>query len=107
MAHLVLKTAIMQDYTEASVLKAFDHSTGTLTTAVGLAQIQTFFVGLFGALSDTSALAAPEIDTTEGPKQTYLVWSCSSSGITSATDTFMYGADNKITRQNIAYASAA
>merc|ERR1711878_157694 len=46
-------TAIMQDYVEQSVLKAFDHSTGTLTTA-----------------------------------------------------TFIFDADTKIVRQNIAFASA-
>merc|ERR1712226_949025 len=96
----------MQDYSEKSVLEAFDHSTGTLTSATGLAQIQSFFEGLFATLSDTSKLAAPVIEPTEDPKQTYLVWSCPSSGITSATDTFVFGADNKIVRQNIAFASA-
>ena len=59
-------TRIMQDYTEKSVLKAFDHTTGMLLTAKGLAQITQFFVDLFEVLSDPSALAAPVIRIMEG-----------------------------------------
>ena len=102
-------TRIMQDYTEKSVLKAFDHTTGTLLTAKGLAQIAQFFTDLFNTLSDTSALAAPVIRTMEGTKtvdgSVYLIWSCASSGITSALDTFIHGADHRIVRQNIAFTS--
>ena len=100
---------IMQDYTEQSVLKAFDHTTGVMLTAKGLDQIAQFFADLFATLADTSALAAPVIKIMEGTStldgSVYLIWSCTSSGITSATDTFIHSADNKIIRQNIAYTS--
>merc|ERR1719247_3943476 len=94
---------IMLDYTEESVLKAFNHATGKLDTRKGMAEIQNFFEGLFGVLKDTSGLAAPVIEVTEAPKQVYLVWSCPTSGIVSATDTFMFDEGNKIRRQNIAF----
>ena len=100
---------IMQDYTDKSVLKAFDHTTGTLLTAKGLREIAQFFADLFAMLSDRSKLKAPVIETMEGTStldgSVYLIWSCSSSGITSATDTFIHDSANKIIRQNIAYES--
>ena len=100
---------IMQDYTDKSVLKAFDHTTGTLVTAKGLREIAQFFADLFAMLSDTSKLKAPVIASMEGTStldgSVYLIWSCSSSGITSATDTFIHDSANKIIRQNIAYES--
>jgi ketosteroid isomerase-like protein len=98
---------IMQDYTDHSELRAFDHSTGVLTVANGLSQIQTFFEDLFALLSDTSGLTAPVVHVTDSPasKQVYLVWACPTSGIESATDSFLFGADNKITRQNIVFRS--
>jgi len=99
---------IMLDYTEASELRAFDHQTGKLDSCKGMAQIQKFFEGLFATLKDTSDLAAPTIDVTEDPKQVYLIWSCGASGIVSATDSFIFdAADNKISRQNIAFTSKA
>lgn len=101
---------IMQDYTENSVLKAFDHTTGTLVTAKGLNQIAQFFSDLFATLYDVSTLGAPVINVTESTSVTdgsvYLIWSCPSSGITSATDTFIHSpTTRKIVRQNIAFAS--
>jgi ketosteroid isomerase-like protein len=100
--------AVMQDYTEESELRAFDHTTGVLTVANGLSQIQAFFEDLFHQLSDTSGLTAPVVHVTDSPasKQVYLVWTCPTSGIETATDSFLFGADNKITRQNIVYTSS-
>merc|ERR1712205_197353 len=98
---------IMLDYNGSSVLKAFDHRTGDLTTCEGEAEIRDFFTGLFAMLSDCSDLAAPVIEVTEVPnKQVYLIWSCKASKVVSATDTFFFDDDFKITRQNIAYTSA-
>ena len=95
---------IMLDYTEESVLKCFEHSAGELTTATGLAEIRDFFAGLFGLLTDLSTLAAPVVEVTEAPdKQVYLVWKCPGSGVLEATDTFIFGDDNRILRQNIAW----
>merc|ERR1712061_826021 len=74
---------IMLDYTDRSVLKAFNHLDGKLQTATGLAEIRTFFTNLFAMLSDLSDLAAPVIEVTEDPKQVYLIWSCGSSGVVS------------------------
>ena len=97
---------IMLDYSDTSVLKAFDHRTQALVTCTGRGQIRDFFINLFATLSDTSELAAPVIEVTEAPaKQIYLIWSCASSGIVSATDTFMFDDNYKISRQNIAYTS--
>jgi len=84
------------------VLKAFDHSSGRLTTATGRAQIQTFFEGLFSLLSDTRGLGVGALDVTN---QVFLVWYCPTSTIVSATDTFIFDDANKIIRQNIAYTS--
>jgi len=95
---------ILLDYDEKSVLKAFNHKEGALTTATGVAEIRDFFVGLFKTLSDLSALAAPVVEVTEAPaKQVYLIWSCPSSGIASAQDTFIFDDNFKIRRQNIAF----
>jgi len=94
---------VMLDYTEESELRAWDHRAQKLDSCKGKAQIQKFFKGLFAALKDTSDLAAPTIDVTEDPKQVYLIWSCAASGIVSATDSFIFDDDNKISRQNIAF----
>jgi ketosteroid isomerase-like protein len=99
---------VMQDYTDLSELRAFDHRTGTLTVANGLSEIQGFFEDLFVALYDTSGMVAPVVhqtDEAEG-KQVFLVWSCPSSGFISGTDSFFFDEKNKISRQNIVYTSA-
>lgn len=99
--------SLMQDYTETTELQSFDHSTGVLTVAKGLAEIQRCFEALFSMLTDLSGLASPVVhvtDQAEG-KQVFLVWSCPSSGIIEGVDSFIYDNDYKIVRQNIAYRS--
>jgi ketosteroid isomerase-like protein len=100
---------VMLDYIEESQLRAFDHRTGVMTEANGRAQIQQFFADLFIALHDTSGLTAPIVHVTDSPasKQVYLVWTCPTSGILTATDSFLFGNNNKILRQNIVYTSIA
>merc|ERR1711924_541355 len=95
---------IMLDYNEDSVLKGFEQSAGELTTCEGVEAIRGFFEGLFGLLSDLSTLDAPVVEVTEAPqKQVYLIWKCPGSSVQSATDTFIYTDDFKISRQNFAW----
>jgi hypothetical protein len=100
---------IMLDYTEASVLWAWDHADldSNVTVATGLDEIRDFFGGLFAQLDDLELLAAPVVDVTEEPAQVYLIWSCPSSDIESATDTFIFDEANKILRQNIAFTTGS
>lgn len=91
---------VMLDYTEASVLETFDHTTGERGSFVGVAQIAFFYEGLFRIMADSSTFAAPVEEVIEHPKQVFLVWSCPSSGVVSASETFLYGDDFKISRQN-------
>ena len=92
---------IMLDYNEDSVLMSYETVAGELTTKTGVAGIREFVEGLFAALSNTSSLTAPVVEVT--PQQVYLVWTCPSSGVQSATDTFIFAADNTISRQNIVW----
>ena len=74
----------------------------------GLAGVRKFFEGLFAQLSDLSALAAPVVDVQESDRsQVFLVWSCASSGVVSATDTFTFDEAGKIKNQNVAFTSGA
>ena len=98
---------ILLDYTDASVLQIFNHRTQTLKTFTGVAEIKVFYEWVYETMSDTSGLAIPVIQVTENPKQVYVVWSCPSSGVVSATDTFIFDANNTILRQNAAYTSSA
>ena len=98
---------IMLDYDNSSVLKAYDFTSKVQYTHVGEVAIRGFFAGLFTLLSDLSGLTAPTVEVTEAPnKQVYLIWTCPTSGITSAQDTFIYTDAFKISRQNIAYTAA-
>merc|ERR550514_2409430 len=99
---------IMLDYTEESKITTFNHATQTKEIHTGTTEIEAFFTGLFKAMPDLSELAAPEIICeTEPFKQTYLCWSCPSSGIVSAHNTFFYNDSYKIIRQNIAFTTKA
>jgi quinol monooxygenase YgiN len=96
---------IMLDYTEASELRAFCHTTGEQVNIKGLAAIRDFFAGLFKLLSDLSDLDAPMIDVTTN--MVYLAWKCPASTIASAHDTFVFTKDHKVQWQNIAYSTTA
>merc|ERR1712054_63863 len=96
---------ILLDYTEASVIKVYNHTSGALDEYKGLARIRECFTGLFESLSDTSGLAAPAIRVEESGDapagSVFLVWRCPSSGFAHATDTFLFDADGKIAKQNV------
>merc|ERR1711998_613165 len=93
---------IMLDYTEDSVLESYESTSGVLTNASGLVEIRQFFTDLFAILTDLSELEAPVVQVTEEPvKQVYLIWSCASSGVTFAHDSFYYDDNYRIVRQNI------
>lgn len=64
---------------------------------------RTLFTGLFQTLSDMSDLAAPLVDVSEDKKMVFIVWRCPASGMGDAADTFLFGDNNKILRQNVAF----
>lgn len=92
---------ILLDYTETSEVHVFNQGTGAKDAYVGLEAIGKCFKGLFNQLSDLSGLAAPVVDVNEKQKQVFLVWSCPSSGVKSASDTFLFDDAGKIVRQNV------
>ena len=94
---------ILLDYTEASVIKVYNQTSGALDEYEGLGRIRECFTGLFESLSDTSGLAAPAIRVEEGEGvpagSVFLVWRCPTSGYAHATDTFLFDDEGKIAKQ--------
>jgi D-xylose 1-dehydrogenase (NADP+, D-xylono-1,5-lactone-forming) len=98
---------ILADYTEESEIRVWDHRTQQMNLYTGLTGVRDCFEGLFSTLSDLSALAAPVQVVQEAPRnQVFLQWSCPSSGILEATDTFTFDASGKIKNQNVALMTA-
>lgn len=95
----------MYDYTEDSVVTVYDHTTSKQDTYKGMAQIKGMFEGLFKMLSDLSNLGAPVVEVHDSPASVFLIWSCPASGVLSATDTFFFDSNFKITRQNVVITS--
>jgi len=98
---------IMLDYDETSVARVYNFTDGSSTTFTGTAQIRQMFAGLFAELIDLSTLEAPVVQVDESPKMVFLCWKCPGSGFATATDTFLFGDDLKIKRQNIVVTKAA
>jgi len=92
---------IMLDYDEQSTAEVFDWTSGKHDSFVGLAQIREMFTALFAELSDLSTLEAPVCLASEPNLSVFLCWKCPSSGILSATDTFIFGENFKVKQQNI------
>lgn len=92
---------ILLDYDETSVIRKYDSSTGKTDEFKGLEAVRGMFTALFKDLPDISTLAAPEITVEEGQRQVFLVWKAPGVGFEHATDTFLFGPDMKIKRQNI------
>merc|ERR1719464_1590503 len=92
---------ILLDYDETSVIRVYTSGTGALTEFRGTQRVRDFFTGVFRDLPDMTTLEAPVQIVEEDYKQVFLVWKCSSSGVALASDTFIFGPDNKIKRQNI------
>merc|ERR1719188_1266950 len=92
---------IMLDYDETSVARVYDNTTGQKTEFRGTAMIRQMFTNLFADLKDLATLDAPVVDVEEDAKQVFLIWKCPGCGYKTATDTFIFGPDFKIQRQNI------
>jgi ketosteroid isomerase-like protein len=96
---------ILLDYVEDSVITVYNQADGTSTTYKGLAGVRECFTGLFASLFDTSDLAAPIIHVEESDDgeagEVFLIWSAGASGYVHATDTFLFNAAGKITRQHV------
>lgn len=92
---------ILLDYDETSVVRVYDSSTGELTEHRGLLQVRELFAGLFRDLADLSTLKAPVTIVEEDYRQVFLVWTCPGQGVKLCSDTFLFGPDFKIKRQNI------
>ncbi|CAE7501888.1 casB [Symbiodinium natans] len=92
---------IMLDYDDTSVAKVYNNKDGSKSEFVGRVQIRNMFTNLFSDLSNLDTLKAPVVDVDEAGKTVFLVWECPGSGYHFGTDTFVFGPDNKIKRQNI------
>eukprot|EP00621_Florenciella_sp_RCC1693_P004824 CAMPEP_0182530238 /NCGR_PEP_ID=MMETSP1323-20130603/5762_1 /TAXON_ID=236787 /ORGANISM="Florenciella parvula, Strain RCC1693" /LENGTH=421 /DNA_ID=CAMNT_0024739527 /DNA_START=21 /DNA_END=1286 /DNA_ORIENTATION=- len=90
---------VIKDYTESSILIRYDSATGKKTEAAGVAKIRAAFEALFHELKDLKGLNAPVIELDKTSRTVYLVWSCPTSGIKLATDSFVMDEDFKIIRQ--------
>jgi ketosteroid isomerase-like protein len=93
---------ILKDYNEQSVVVVHEKASNKTTEYRGLADIRQCFKGLFSILSDLSSLAAPYIRVEEGDfPSVFLIWQCPSSGIVSATDTFVFDTNGIISYQKV------
>jgi len=92
---------IMLDYDETSVARVYNNVDGSKVEFAGTAKIREMFTNLFKDLPDLSTLDAPVIDVDAAGNQVFLVWKCPGCGFETATDTFLFGPDFKIKRQNI------
>lgn len=92
---------IMLDYDETSVARVYNNVDGKKDEFKGTAQIRDMFTNLFKDLSDLATLDAPVVDVDAAGSQVFLVWKCPGCGFETATDTFLFGPNFKIKRQNI------
>merc|ERR1712232_264871 len=92
---------IMLDYDENSVVRIWNNVNEEKFEFKGTEAIRGMFADLFKDLSDLGTLAAPVVDVEDDANQVFLVWKCPGCGYETATDTFIFGADKKISRQNI------
>lgn len=95
---------IMLDYTEDSVVRVFDWNGEKYSKHTGLAGIRDMFKGLFEAIDaakqgDDKGVGCPEWFPRVERDSVFLVWKSFSHP--KATDTFLFDAGGKITRQNI------
>mmetsp|Transcript_67275 Transcript_67275/g.82434 ORF Transcript_67275/g.82434 Transcript_67275/m.82434 type:complete len:176 (-) Transcript_67275:14-541(-) len=92
---------IMLDYDQSSIAKVYNNADASKKEFTGLAGIRDMFTHLFEDLHDLKTLEAPVVEVDEPGKTVFLVWKCPGCGFTTATDTFVFGPDFKIKRQNI------
>jgi hypothetical protein len=92
---------ILLDYDETSVMRIYNTSDAKKVEFFGVAGARAMFEKLFKDLADLATLDAPNVDVDEAGKQVFLIWNCPGCGFESCTDTFIFGPDFKIKRQNI------
>ena len=101
---------IMQDYTNKSVVTAFDHTTGVMFEAEGIKQIAELYTRMWQKSWGTS-LAMPVIKIMENtpslPGSVLAIRRCPSCEVESGADTILFSEDNKIIRHNIAISSVS
>lgn len=92
---------IMLDYDQTSIAKVYNNADGSKKEYTGLPGIRDMFTQLFEDLPDLKTLEAPVVEVDEPGKTVFLIWKCPGCGFNTATDTFVFGPDFKIKRQNI------
>jgi len=96
---------ILLDYTEESQVTVYNQADGSSTIYSGESGVRRCFEGLFSNLFDTSDLSAPIIHVDEATAdkagQVFLIWAAPASGYQTATDTFLFNMEGKITRQHV------
>ena len=92
---------ILLDYDQSSIAKVYNNVDGSKKEFTGIAGIREMFTELFGDLPDLKTLEAPIVEVDEPGKTVFLIWKCPGCGFNTATDTFVFGPDFKIKRQNI------
>ena len=96
---------IMADYVDESEITVYNSADGSSTVFTGLNGVRECFVQLFSNLWDLSDLIAPIVHVDEATPdkagQVFLIWAAPASGYQTATDTFLFNMEGKITRQNV------
>lgn len=87
---------VMLDYDESSVVRVYDIVKDQFKEYRGLGQIRELFTG-HGDLSSREAIVN-HVD--EEFKEVFMVWRCPARKIDISSDTFIFGPDFKIKRQN-------
>lgn len=86
--------AVLEEYTEESIVTEYNHIGGTLEVFKGKAEIRGWYIRFFKRLFDLSDLAAPSITITEPdgdePGNVLSVFSAPASGLAEATGTFLF-----------------
>ena len=97
---------ILLDYDQSSIAKIYNNADSSKKEFTGLAGIREMFTELFHDLHDLKTLEAPVVEVDEPGRTVFLIWACPGCGFTTATDTFVFGPDFKIKRQNVVITKA-
>merc|ERR1712173_12069 len=100
--------AIMNDYTDDSIVNLFDNRDNTYAQFEGMDEIRSMFVDVFAAIEAAAVDGDPNVTV---PLQqiepdyegVFLVWTA--NAYPKATDTFVFDDNHKIIRQNIVVTS--
>jgi len=99
---------IMLDYDATSQIQVWRWADNNNTVYTGVDEIMGLFSGLFDTIGG-NMVNAPIVEVVERDveKSVFLVWNSPGAGITKATDTFIFGDDFKIKKQNIVSVTAS